>query len=192
MATKFPGRVFDVGIAEQHAATSAVRLAMGGYQPVVALYATLLNRAFDQVLMDVALHQPTFVLDRADVTDPDGPSHHGMWDLTALAAVPGMRIAAPRAAAQLQLLLSEALDAHDGPTALRLPKAGAGAGIRALARVNSLYILHRSTARPLDVLLVPAGPLERPALEATGELEEHGISVAVVGPRWLLPINSTL
>ncbi|MEU7046485.1 1-deoxy-D-xylulose-5-phosphate synthase [Streptomyces varsoviensis] len=194
MATKFPERVFDVGIAEQHAVTSAAGMAMAGCHPVVALYATFLNRAFDQVLMDVALHglPVTFVLDRAGVTGPDGPSHHGMWDLTMLAAVPGLRIAAPRDAAQLRLLLAEALDTADGPTALRLPKAAAGADIPALAHMNGIDILHRSPSRSLDLLLVATGPLARPALAAAAELEEHGIGVTVVDPRWLVPVTPAL
>ncbi len=194
MATKFPERVFDVGIAEQHAVTSAAGMAMAGCHPVVALYATFLNRAFDQVLMDVALHglPVTFVLDRAGVTGPDGPSHHGMWDLTMLATVPGLRIAAPRDAAQLRLLLAEALDTDDGPTALRLPKAAAGADIPALAHMNGIDILHRSPSRSLDLLLVATGPLAGPALAAAGELEEHGIGVTVLDPRWLVPVAPAL
>ncbi|MCZ9344420.1 1-deoxy-D-xylulose-5-phosphate synthase, partial [Streptomyces sp. TRM76130] len=122
-ARRFPDRVFDVGIAEQHAVTSAAGLAMGGLHPVVCLYATFLNRAVDQIMMDVALHglPVTFVLDRAGITGPDGPSHHGMWDLALLATVPGMRVAAPRDTVRLAELLDEALAVSDGPTALRFP-----------------------------------------------------------------------
>ncbi|MFJ4771035.1 1-deoxy-D-xylulose-5-phosphate synthase [Streptomyces uncialis] len=194
MREKFPERVFDVGIAEQHAVTSAAGLAMGGFQPVVAIYATFLNRAFDQVLMDVALHGlgVTFVLDRAGITGPDGPSHHGMWDLAILSSVPGLRIAAPRDTEQLAELLREAVAHRDGPTVLRLPKATAGPPLPALARMDGMDILHRSRSGPLDVLLVPAGPLAGPALEAAAVLEEQGLGVTVVDPRWVLPVNPAL
>ncbi|QHC22971.1 1-deoxy-D-xylulose-5-phosphate synthase [Streptomyces sp. GS7] len=195
MKERFPERVFDVGIAEQHAVTSAAGLAMGGFHPLVAVYATFLNRAFDQVLMDVALHRlpVTFVLDRAGITGPDGPSHHGMWDLALLSMVPGLRLAAPRDTAQLRRLLTEAVSWGEGPTALRLPKAAAGAGIGALARMDGMDILHRSKGRPLDVLLVPVGPLARAALEAAGVLDaEHGIGVTVADPRWVFPVNEGL
>lgn len=193
MAERFPQRVFDVGIAEQHAVTSAAGLAMGGMHPVVAVYATFLSRAFDQVLMDVALHRlpVTFVLDRAGVTGPDGPSHHGMWDLSLLAVVPGMRVAAPRDTARLRELLREAVDIP-GPSALRLPKATAGPDTPALIRMDGLDILHRSTHRPLEILLVAAGATAPAVLEAATTLEEHGIGSTVVDPRWLIPVNPSL
>src|SRR5262249_8567192 len=130
-ATEFPDRVFDVGIAEQHAMTSAAGMALGGLHPVVCVYATFLNRAFDQLLMDVALHRlpVTVVLDRAGVTGSDGPSHNGMWDLSLLGVVPGIRVAAPRDASRLREELREAV-AHDaGPTVLRFPKAEVDADI---------------------------------------------------------------
>lgn len=189
MAQRFPERVFDVGIAEQHAVTSAAGLAMGGLHPVVAIYATFLNRAFDQVLMDVALHRlpVTFVLDRAGVTGPDGPSHHGMWDLSVLSVVPGLRIAAPRDTE----LLAEAI-AEQGPTALRLPKAAAGDGIVALARMDGIDLLHRSMHRALDVLLVPVGPMATVALEAAALLECEGLGVTVADARWVLPVSEAL
>ncbi|MFI5987594.1 1-deoxy-D-xylulose-5-phosphate synthase [Streptomyces sp. NPDC051555] len=194
MRQNFPQRVFDVGIAEQHAVTSAAGLAMGGYHPVVAIYATFLNRAFDQVLMDVALHElpVTFVLDRAGITGPDGPSHHGMWDLSLLSMVPGLKIAAPRDPARLRELLDEATEWSAGPTVLRLPKAAAGTDIAALARIDGIDILHRSPSRPLDVLLIPLGPLAAPALQAAAILEERGIGVTVVDPRWVHPVNEAL
>ncbi|MEU9126428.1 1-deoxy-D-xylulose-5-phosphate synthase [Streptomyces sp. NPDC048506] len=195
MKERFPERVFDVGIAEQHAVTSAAGLAMGGMHPVVALYATFLNRAFDQVMMDVALHRlpVTFVLDRAGITGPDGPSHHGMWDLSLLSAVPGMRLAAPRDAARLRLLLKEAVAWGWGPTVLRLPKATVGAEIEALASIDGIDILHRSIRRPLDVLMVPVGPLAGAAIEAAHLLEAgHGIGITVADPRWVLPVNQGL
>ncbi|PJN32327.1 1-deoxy-D-xylulose-5-phosphate synthase [Streptomyces sp. CB02959] len=194
MAQAFPDRVFDVGIAEQHAVTSAASLALGGLHPVVALYATFRSRALDQVLMDVALHKlpVTFVLDRAGITGPDGPSHHGMWDLALLSAVPGLRLAAPRDPARLGELLREATGHTGGPTVLRLPKATAGPDIAALARMDGIDILHRSRARSLDVLILPTGPLAPIALEAAAELEELGTGVTVADPRWLLPVNPAL
>ncbi|MFE6163249.1 1-deoxy-D-xylulose-5-phosphate synthase [Streptomyces sp. NPDC056486] len=194
MAAAFPERVFDVGIAEQHAVTSAAGLAMGGHHPVVAVYATFLNRAFDQVLMDVALHRlpVTFVLDRAGVTGPDGPSHHGMWDLAVLSAVPGLEIAAPRDANQLGELLREAIAWEAGPTALRLPKATAGQDIEAVEQMSGLDILRRSAARYPEVLIISVGPLAAAALEAAAELEELGIGSTVVDPRWVLPVHEAL
>ncbi|MCC2280703.1 1-deoxy-D-xylulose-5-phosphate synthase [Streptomyces sp. ET3-23] len=195
MADVFPERVFDVGIAEQHAVTSAAGMAMGGLHPVVAVYATFLSRAFDQVLMDVALHRlpVTFVLDRAGVTGPDGPSHHGMWDLGLLTLVPGLRIAAPRDAVRLRELLREAVAVGDGPTALRIPKATAGSDIPHLARMDGMDILHRSLCRPLDVLLIAMGPTAPAVLQAARRLEsEEGIGSTVVDPRWLTPVNPAL
>ncbi|QTT76825.1 1-deoxy-D-xylulose-5-phosphate synthase [Streptomyces mobaraensis NBRC 13819 = DSM 40847] len=195
MAVRHPDRVFDVGIAEQHAVTSAAGLALGGYHPVVAVYATFLSRAFDQVLMDVALHRlpVTLVLDRAGITGPDGPSHHGMWDISLLAPVPGLRLAAPRDATRLKELLREAVTVDDGPTALRLPKATVGLDVETLARMDGLDILHRSAGRPLDVLLIAAGPTAQPAVEAARILEdEEGIGCTVADPRWIVPISPAL
>ncbi|MET9834745.1 1-deoxy-D-xylulose-5-phosphate synthase [Streptomyces sp. NPDC006385] len=195
MKERFPQRVFDVGIAEQHAVTSAAGLAMGGLHPVVAIYATFMNRAFDQVLLDVALHRlpVTFALDRAGITGPDGPSHHGMWDLNLLSMVPGLRLAAPRDATQLRTLLTEAVAWGEGPTALRIPKATAGAPIEALASMDGVDILHRGKHRPLDVLLVPVGPLASAAVAAARVLEaEHGLGCTVADPGWVLPVNPAL
>ncbi|MEU6957816.1 1-deoxy-D-xylulose-5-phosphate synthase [Streptomyces sp. NPDC045714] len=194
MQQAFPERVFEVGIAEQHAVTSAAGLAMGGYHPVVAVYATFLNRAYDQVLMDVALHQlpVTCVLDRAGITGPDGPSHHGMWDLAILSTVPGLRIAAPRDATRLRELLREATTYQGGPTVLRLPKSTVGSDIEALTRLDGLDILHRTRRGPLDVLLVPTGPLAAAALDAAVLLEEQGLGVTVADPGWVLPVNPAL
>ncbi|MFF4529077.1 1-deoxy-D-xylulose-5-phosphate synthase [Streptomyces sp. NPDC001407] len=191
-AERFPHRFFDVGIAEQHAVTSAAGLALGGLHPVVAIYATFLGRAFDQVLMDVALHRlpVTFVLDRAGVTGPDGPSHHGMWDLTLLGTVPGMRVGVPRDAARLRELLAEAVTHTTGPTALRFPKAVVTGDIPALKREGHLDVLHRSRTR--DVLLVAVGPLAGPAVDAARYLEGQGIGVTVADPRWVLPVPPEL
>ncbi|GLZ77920.1 1-deoxy-D-xylulose-5-phosphate synthase [Actinorhabdospora filicis] len=191
---RFPGRFFDVGIAEQHAVTSAAGLAMAGLHPVVAIYSTFLSRAFDQVLMDVALHRlpVTFVLDRAGITGPDGPSHHGMWDPALLACVPGLRLAAPRDATRLRELLREAAAIGDGPTALRFPKAAAGADVPAVARIGELDVLHRGRRMPLDVLIVSYGALAPVCLAAAAILEARGIGVTVVDPRWSLPVDPGL
>ncbi|MFD7414298.1 1-deoxy-D-xylulose-5-phosphate synthase [Kitasatospora purpeofusca] len=193
MADRFPARVLDVGIAEQHAVTCAAGLALGGYHPVVAIYATFLNRAFDQVLMDVALHRlpVTFVLDRAGVTGPDGPSHHGMWDLSLLTMVPGLRIAAPRDPERLAVLLREAV-ATDGPTVLRLPKGGPAAAVEPAARIDGIDLLHRSPCYPLEVLLVAVGPLAGACLEAAALLEDAGIGVTVADPGWVHPVGPAL
>ncbi|MFE7620214.1 1-deoxy-D-xylulose-5-phosphate synthase [Streptomyces sp. NPDC057496] len=187
-----PDRVFDVGLAEQHAVTSAAGLATSGLHPVVAVYATFLNRAFDQVLMDVALHglPVTFVLDRAGVTGPDGASHHGLWDSSLLSLVPGLRLAAPRDPARLRELLREAVAVSDGPTAIRFPKASAGPDIPALERVGATDVLHRGTGS--DVLVVAAGPLALDALEAARTLGEHGVGVTVADPRWVSPLDPSL
>ncbi|MBB5956905.1 1-deoxy-D-xylulose-5-phosphate synthase [Saccharothrix tamanrassetensis] len=191
-AARFPDRVFDVGIAEQHAVTSAAGLALAGLHPVVAVYATFLSRAFDQVLLDVALHRlpVTFVLDRAGVTGPDGPSHHGMWDASVLPVVPGLRLAAPRDPAQLRELLREAVAVADGPTAVRYPKSSAGPDIPALRRVGRCDVLRDE---PDAVgLLVAVGPMAQACLEAAEELAGHGVPVSVVDPRWIAPLDPAL
>ncbi|MFL6120350.1 1-deoxy-D-xylulose-5-phosphate synthase [Actinophytocola sp.] len=193
-AQRFPDRVVDVGIAEQHAVTSAAGLAMGGLRPVVCVYATFLNRAVDQLLMDVALHRlpVTFVLDRAGITGPDGPSHHGVWDLALLGAVPGVRVAAPRDAEELAALLREAVAVGDAPTVVRFPKGSADTAIPAVNRMDGLDILHRGERRPLDVLLVAAGPTAAAALAAAAAVERAGHGATVIDPRWVLPVNPTL
>jgi 1-deoxy-D-xylulose-5-phosphate synthase len=191
-AQRFPDRVYDVGIAEQHAVTSAAGLAMGGRHPVVCVYATFLNRAFDQMLMDVALHRMpvTFVLDRAGVTGSDGPSHNGMWDLSLLGMVPGMRVAAPRDGRRLGELLREAVEHDDGPTALRFPKAEVAADLPATGRLGGADLL-RAHADP-DVLIVAVGPMASPALAAADELARYGVAATVVDPRWILPVDPAL
>jgi 1-deoxy-D-xylulose-5-phosphate synthase len=187
-AQAFPARVFDVGIAEQHAVTSAAGLAMGGLHPVVAVYATFLNRAFDQVLLDVALHGcgVTFVLDRAGVTGDDGPSHNGVWDLAFLQAVPGLRVAAPRDGAELRALLREAVAVADAPTVVRFPKGAAPADIPAIDRAGPVDILYRSGAP--DVLLVGMGAMAGVAVAAASRLTEIGVGATVVDPRWVKPV----
>lgn len=189
--TQYPDRFFDVGIAEQHAVTSAAGLAMGGMHPVVAIYSTFLNRAFDQLMMDVALHRlpVTLVLDRAGVTGPDGASHNGIWDLSILGVVPGMRVAAPRDAARLREELDEALDVKDGPTALRFPKGAVGEDIPAVARRAGVDVLAEpADGLSSDVLLVGVGPFASMALSVAERLRKQGIGVTVVDPRWVLPV----
>ncbi|WP_137873210.1 1-deoxy-D-xylulose-5-phosphate synthase [Rhodococcus sp. Q] len=191
---RFPERMFDVGIAEQHAVTSAAGLALGGLHPVVAVYSTFLNRAFDQLLMDAALlRQPvTLVLDRAGVTGPDGASHNGMWDFSLLGIVPGMRVAAPRDAATLREELGEALAISDGPTAVRFPKGAVGDDIPALERIGGVDVLAMPAARSGDVLIVAVGSFAVMALETAKRLAQQGISAAVVDPRWVLPVADAL
>ena len=189
---RFPDRLFDVGIAEQHAMTSAAGLAMGGMHPVVAIYSTFLNRAFDQIMMDVALHKlpVTMVLDRAGITGSDGPSHNGMWDLSLLGIVPGMRVAAPRDATRLREELGEALDISDGPTAIRFPKGDVGEDIPAIERRSGVDVL-AVPAKGLnhDVLLVGVGAFARMALAVAKRLHNQGIGVTVIDPRWVLPVS---
>ena len=191
-ARRFPTRVFDVGIAEQHAVTSAAGMAFGGLHPVVAVYATFLNRAFDQVLMDVALHRAgvTFVLDRAGVTGEDGASHHGMWDLSLLQLVPGIRIAAPRDAATLRQELAEAVAVDDGPTVVRFPKGAVGPDLPAVDRLGGMDLLRR--AGDPDVLVVGIGAMAPLCLEVADGLTAQGIGATVVDPRWVAPVDPEL
>jgi len=195
MASAYPDRVVDVGIAEQHALTSAAGLAMGGMKPVVALYATFLNRAFDQVLMDAALHRlPVVVaLTRAGVTGDDGPSHNGMWDLSWLQPVPGVAVAAPRDGSTLRAELREALGRGTGPSVVRYPKGAAGEDIPAVEVVGGIDVLARpaDVARP-DVLLVAVGPMAGTALSVAARADAQGIGVTVVDPRWVVPVDPGL
>ena len=191
-AAAYPDRVFDVGIAEQHAVTSAAGLALGGLKPVVCVYATFLNRAFDQVLMDVALHRlpVVFVLDRAGVTGEDGPSHNGMWDMSILQVVPGLAIAAPRDGARLRAQLTEAVARTAGPAVVRFPKGAVGADIPAVTRQGNVDVLSRSGAP--DVLLVSVGAMASTALEVADRVGHHGIGVTVVDPGWVKPLPPEL
>ncbi len=186
---RFPERTFDVGIAEQHAATSAAGLAMGGLHPVVAVYSTFLNRAFDQVLMDVALHKcgVTFVLDRAGVTGDDGASHNGMWDMSVLQVVPGLRLAAPRDAPRLRELLREAIEVGDAPTVVRFPKGPPPDDIPAIDRAGGADVLVRNGTR--DVLVVAVGSMAALGVDVAARLVAQGIGVTVVDPRWVKPVN---
>ncbi len=191
-AAEFPERVFDVGIAEQHAVTSAAGLAFTGLHPVVAVYATFLNRAFDQVVMDVALHRAgvTFVLDRAGITGPDGASHHGMWDLSMLQVVPGIHLAAPRDSARLVEELGEAVAIDDAPSVVRIARDAVPDDIEAVERVGGVDVLHRGETR--DVLVVSVGSLATMALDIAKRLAAQGIAATVVDPRWVLPVNPEL
>jgi 1-deoxy-D-xylulose-5-phosphate synthase len=188
LAAKYPDRAFDVGIAEQHATTSAAGLALGGLHPVVAIYATFLNRAFDQVLLDVAMHRlpVTFVLDRAGVTGPDGPSHYGIWDLAVFGVVPGLRIAAPRDAATLRAELREAVSITDGPTIVRFPTGAVPDDMPAVRTVGGVDVLVDGSAP--DVLLVAVGAFAGVGLEVAAKLEAEGHGVTVVDPRWVRPV----
>ncbi|MBK0373744.1 1-deoxy-D-xylulose-5-phosphate synthase [Streptomyces sp. RB110-1] len=191
----FPDRIYDVGIAEQHGAVSAAGLATGGLHPVFAVYATFLNRAFDQVLMDVALHKcgVTFVLDRAGITGTDGASHNGMWDMSILQCVPGLRIAAPRDADQVRAQLREAVAVDDAPTVVRFSKGAVGPAVKAVGRVGGMDVLRepKTDARP-DVLLVSVGALAPMCLEIADLLDAQGISSTVVDPRWVKPVDEAL
>jgi 1-deoxy-D-xylulose-5-phosphate synthase len=193
-AARFPDRVFDVGIAEQHALTMASGLAFGGLHPVVAVYATFLNRAFDQLLMDAGLHQAgvTLVLDRAGVTGSDGASHNGMWDMTICSVVPGLRLAAPRDGDQLRRALREAVDVRDAPTVLRFPKGDVADPIARVRQLGSLDVLHETVPGAVDLLIVGVGAMASTAVSVAEKLEAQGHSVRVVDPRWVLPVSPEL
>lgn len=195
-AAEFPERVFDVGIAEQHAATSAAGMAFGGLHPVVAVYATFLNRAFDQVLMDVALHKAgvTFVLDRAGLTGSDGASHNGMWDMAMLGVVPGLRLAAPRDEETLRDALRTAVDVDDAPTVVRYPKGALVDPVPAIDHLDGIDVLARHDG-PVDaphVLVIGYGAMAPTALETAELLAAHGLRVTVVDPRWVMPVSGAL
>ncbi|MFF9019156.1 1-deoxy-D-xylulose-5-phosphate synthase [Streptomyces eurythermus] len=204
-AKRFPDRVYDVGIAEQHGAVSAAGLAYGGLHPVFAVYATFLNRAFDQVLMDVALHKcgVTFVLDRAGITGTDGASHNGMWDMSILQVVPGLRLAAPRDADQVRAQLREAVAVEDAPTVVRFSKGAVGPAVPAVGRVGGMDVLREpgtdlprglngTGGAPTDVLLVSVGALAPMCLEIAALLDKQGISTTVVDPRWVKPVDEAM
>ena len=193
MLERFPERIIDVGIAEQHAVTSAAGLAYGGMHPVVAIYATFMNRAFDQVLMDVALHKAgvTFVLDRSGVTGPDGPSHHGVWDLAILQVVPHIRLAAPRDATRLREELAEALAVDDAPTVIRFPRGSVGADIDAVRRCEDGVDVLLEAAHK-DVLIVAIGAFATLGLEVAARLAQQGIGATVVDPRWVVPVPTSI
>ena len=188
----FPSRVFDVGIAEQHAVASAAGMAMAGLKPVFAVYASFMNRGFDQLLMDVGLHSMpvTIVLDRAGVTGPDGASHHGVWDLSILGGIPGMRVAAPRDEVTLRRTLTQAINDRDHPTALRFPKGEIPTGMTEVRQESGMDILldHEDP----QVTVIAVGPMTGIALEAARKLTASQVSVRVIDPVWVLPVNPAL
>ena len=188
----FPERTIDVGIAEQHAVTSAAGMAFTGLHPVVALYSTFLNRAFDQVLLDVALHKAgvTFVLDRSGITGDDGPSHNGMWDLAITGIIPTLHVAAPRDGARLKETLNEAVAISDAPSLLRFPKGAVIEDIPAFERRDGIDVLYRGESA--DVLLVSVGALAHVAVEAASQAYREGVGVTVIDPRWVKPLPVSL
>jgi len=193
-AAEFPHRCFDVGIAEQHALTSAAGMAAAGLHPVIALYATFLNRAFDQLLMDVALHRAgvTLVLDRAGVTGEDGASHHGMWDLAVLGVVPGLHLAAPRDEPTLRAALAGCIAISDAPSVLRYPKTPLPADLPALRSAGGIDVLAEPGSGPVDVLLVSIGAMAPDVLSAADRIGEAGYTVRVIDPRWVSPVPAAL
>ena len=188
----FPERTIDVGIAEQHAVTSAAGMAFAGLHPVVALYSTFLNRAFDQLLLDVALHKAgvTFVLDRSGITGDDGPSHHGIWDLALTGIVPNMHVGAPRDASRLREILREAVAISDAPSMLRFPKGAIQEDIPAFERLDGIDVLYR--VESADVFLVSVGAMAAIAVEAAGMAYREGVGVTVIDPRWVKPLPTSL
>ena len=191
-ADAYPERIIDVGIAEQHAVTSAAGMAFAGLHPVVAIYSTFLNRAFDQLLLDVALHKAgvTFVLDRAGITGDDGPSHHGIWDLALTGIVPSLCLAAPRDGARLKEVLREAVDISDAPSVIRFPKGAVSADIPAFERRDGIDVLYRGESA--DVLLISVGAMATMAVEAASQAYREGVGVTVIDPRWVKPLPSSL
>ena len=188
----YPARTIDVGIAEQHAVTSAAGLAFTGLHPVVAVYSTFLNRAFDQMLLDVALHKAgvTFVLDRSGVTGDDGPSHHGIWDLALTGIVPTMHVAAPRDGARLKELLREAVSINDAPSMVRFPKGAVQEDIPAFERRDGIDVLYRGESA--DVLMISVGAMAAIAVEAASSAYREGVGVTVIDPRWVKPLPESL
>jgi 1-deoxy-D-xylulose-5-phosphate synthase len=189
-AQNFPDRTIDVGIAEQHAVTSAAGLAYAGVHPVIAIYSTFLNRAFDQLLLDVALHNAgvTFVLDRAGITGDDGPSHHGIWDLALTGIVPHMHVGAPRDGARLKELLRQCIAIDNAPSMIRFPKGAIPADIPALERVSGIDVLHRGDTN--QVLVISIGSMASMALEVAQLAHKESIDVTVIDPLWVKPISS--
>ena len=188
-AQSFPGRTIDVGIAEQHAVTSAAGLSYAGMHPVIAIYSTFLNRAFDQLLLDVALHNAgvTFVLDRAGITGDDGPSHHGIWDLALTGIVPHMHVGAPRDGERLKEILRACIAIENAPSMVRFPKGAVPSDIPALERVSGVDILHRGSAK--QVLVISVGSMASMALDVAQLAHEQSVEITVVDPLWVKPIS---
>lgn len=191
-AQNFPERTIDVGIAEQHAVTSAAGLAYAGVHPVIAIYSTFLNRAFDQLLLDVALHNAgvTFVLDRAGITGDDGPSHHGIWDLALTGIVPHMHVGAPRDGARLRELLRQCIAIDNAPTMIRFPKGAIPADIPAVERASGIDFLHRGSTN--QVLIISVGSMAAMALDVAQLAQKQEIDVTVIDPLWVKPISSNV
>ena len=188
----YPDRTFDVGIAEQHATTAAAGMAYAGLHPVFAVYSTFLNRAFDQLLLDVALHKAgvTFVLDRAGVTGDDGPSHNGIWDLALTGIIPTLHVAAPRDGQQLRETLREAVDISDAPSLIRFPKGAINSDIPAFERRDGIDVLYRGESA--DILLVSVGAFASIAVESAAQAYREGVGVTVIDPRWVKPLPKSL
>lgn len=188
----FPDRTFDVGIAEQHATTAAAGMAFAGLHPVVAVYSTFLNRAFDQLLLDVALHKAgvTFVLDRSGITGDDGPSHNGIWDLALTGIVPTLHVAAPRDGARVRETLREAIEISNAPTLIRFPKGAVNEDIPAFERRDGIDVLYRGESA--DILLVSIGAFAAMAVESAGQAYREGVGVTVIDPRWVKPLPTSL
>jgi len=191
-ADAYPDRTIDVGIAEQHAVTSAAGMAFAGLHPVVAIYSTFLNRAFDQLLLDVALHKAgvTFVLDRAGITGDDGPSHHGIWDMALTGIIPSLCLAAPRDGARLKEVLREAVEISDAPSVIRFPKGAVSADIPAFERRDGIDVLYRGESA--DVLLISVGAMATMSVEAASQAYREGVGVTVIDPRWVKPLPTSL
>jgi 1-deoxy-D-xylulose-5-phosphate synthase len=191
-ADAYPDRTIDVGIAEQHAVTSAAGMAFAGLHPVVAIYSTFLNRAFDQLLLDVALHKAgvTFVLDRAGITGDDGPSHHGIWDMALTGIIPSLCLAAPRDGARLKEVLREAVEISDAPSVIRFPKGAVSADIPAFERRDGIDVLYRGESA--DVLLISVGAMATMSVEAASQAYREGVGVTVIDPRWVKPLPASL
>ena len=191
-AQSFPDRTIDVGIAEQHAVTSAAGLAYAGVHPVIAIYSTFLNRAFDQLLLDVALHNAgvTFVLDRSGITGDDGPSHHGIWDLALTGIVPHMHVGAPRDGARVKELLRQCIAIDNAPSMIRFPKGAIPADIPALDRIDGIDILHRGDTN--RVLVISIGSMAAMALEVVQLAHKESIEVTVIDPLWVKPMSSNV
>ncbi|CAG37429.1 1-deoxy-D-xylulose-5-phosphate synthase [Desulfotalea psychrophila] len=192
----YPDRFFDVGIAEQHAITFAAGLASQGMRPVVAIYSSFYQRAMDQIIHDVCIPNlpVTLAIDRAGVVGDDGPTHHGIFDISFLRFIPNLTIMAPKDEAELQQMLVTATG-HDGPTAIRYPR-GAGEDVSTSQEIESIPILEIGRGELLregdDILLLPIGNRVYPAMRAAEELAKQGISASVINPRFIKPLDAEL
>jgi 1-deoxy-D-xylulose-5-phosphate synthase len=191
---QFPDRFFDVGIAEQHAVTAAAGMAMGGMRPIVALYSTFLNRAWDQVVYDVALHRlpVIFCLDRAGITGDDGPSHHGIYDMALLSKVPGMRVLAPSSTQEVEQMLKDAITlANEGPVVIRYPK-GVARSVDAADVGSGLAARKLLTDESNTVCILAIGKMVAASLDAAALLAAKGISATVWDVRSCAPLDQSM